>query len=444
MAWAWAFFVVTIVGAVLVLNAFRPFDHEIVIVPSFFAGWYTAEMPVWHIVWQVVATVAFVLAGALRSWPGWAGLVIAGASWVGLVVLAGIGNRSHRVLVRAEEEVGLAPADGVSLPRDGRDTMWRFPRLVYPLPRPARSMRVIRNIDYDGDGARLHRLDVIHRRRDPPSDAPVLVYIHGGAWVIGDKREQGLPLMHELARRGWVAVTVNYRLSPRATWPDHLVDCKKALAWVHENIARYGGDPGFVAVSGGSAGGHLASMLALTQDEAEFQPGFDHMSTKVNACVSLYGVYDMTGARGTEDEDRGLVALLERKVFKTRIEDDPGAFEEASPLRRVHRQAPPFFVLHGANDTLVRVAEARRFVAALRAVSGSPVVFAELPYTQHAFDVLPSVRSAHAVAAIVRFLEAVRCSPPVPGVSPALLAGGEAPGPAADRPVPASGRAPRL
>jgi acetyl esterase/lipase len=74
----------------------------------------------------------------------------------------------------------------------------------------------------------------------------------------------------------------------------------------------------------------------------------------------------------------------------------------------VNPDAPPFFVVHGTNDTLVPIAEARAFVAGLRAVSKAPVLYAELPYTQHAFDVLPSVRSAHAVAAVVRFLEGVR------------------------------------
>ena len=135
-----------------------------------------------------------------------------------------------------------------------------LPRLLYPLPRPARSVAVRSNIDYVGDGARSHRLDIIRRRLNPPSAGPVLVYIHGGAWVIGDKREQGLPLLHELARRGWVSVTINYRLSPKATWPDHIVDCKRAVAWVKDHIADYGGDPGFIAVSGGSAGGHLSAL----------------------------------------------------------------------------------------------------------------------------------------------------------------------------------------
>ncbi len=95
-------------------------------------------------------------------------------------------------------------------------------------------------------------------------------------------------------------------------------------------------------------------------------------------------------------------------MFKRRLAEDPGVFEAASPMCRVNPDAPPFFVVHGKNDTLVPVAEARAFVARLREVSKAPALYAELPYTQHAFDVLPSVRTAHAVAAVVRFLEGVR------------------------------------
>jgi acetyl esterase/lipase len=408
MGWAWAYLASSLVGAALVLNAFRPPRHEYLLVPSFFAGWYTGEMPVWHVVWQVAATALFALAGAFDSWPGWVGLGLAVASWVGLGVLAAIGRRAARVFDTIEDGTSLLRTDGMVLPASGRDTMWRFPRLIYPLPRPARSVTAVHNVDYAGDGLRRHRLDIIRRRLDPPTAGPVLVYIHGGAWVIGDKREQGLPLLHELARRGWVTVTINYRLSPAATWPDHLVDCKRALAWVRDHIADYGGDPGFIAVSGGSAGGHLSAMVALTPGDPAFQPGFEDAPTSVDACVPFYGVYDMTSGRGTSHYDKGLMTLLERRVFKRRYDDDPQVFEDASPLKRVNAGAPPFLVVHGTNDTLVPVAEARRFVEALRAVSEAPVLYAELPYTQHAFDVLPSIRSAHAVAAVVRFLEGVR------------------------------------
>ena len=284
-----------------------------------------------------------------------------------------------------------------------------------PLPKPVRAMEIIHNVDYAGDGRKTHRLDIIRRRVDPPTEgAPVLLYVHGGAWIIGDKREQGLPMMFELARRGWVCVTINYGLSPKVVWPEHIVDCKRALAWTRAHIPDYGGDPGSIAVSGGSAGGHLSALLGLTANDPAFQPGFEDADTSVQACVPFYGVYDMTCGLRPGDKRRrgdyasGMLRMLERMVFKRSFDEAYDLYAAASPLQRVHADAPPFFVLHGTNDTLVPVAEGRTFVEALRAVSTSPVAYAELPRTQHAFDVMPSVRCAHAVAGAVRFLEGTR------------------------------------
>jgi acetyl esterase/lipase len=237
----------------------------------------------------------------------------------------------------------------------------------------------------------------------------VLVYIHGGAWVMGDKREQGIPLMHELVQRGWVCVSINYRLSPRATWPAHIVDCKRALAWVREHIAEYGGDPECIAVSGGSAGGHLAALVGLTPNDPEWQPGFEDADTSVAACLPFYGVYDMRcdpDLMGTYG--RGFLRLLERRIMKASYADDPSLFEAASPDRRITASAPPFYVAHGSNDTLVPVAVARHFTERLRAVSEAPVVYAELPLAQHAYEILASIRTRHTTLGAVRFLEAVR------------------------------------
>ena len=234
-----------------------------------------------------------------------------------------------------------------------------------------------------------------------------MVYIHGGAWVMGEKREQGKPMMYELVARGWVCVAINYRLSPKATWPAHIVDAKKAVAWVKAHIAEYGGDPTFVAVSGGSAGGHLCALLALTAGDAGFQPGFEDADTSVNACVPFYGVMDMTGSdEGESRYGSALLDLLEKRVMKVSATEHPEIFRAASPTYRVHADAPPFFVLHGQNDTLVPVSVARTFVAALRAVSAAPVAYAELPLAQHAFDVLASLRCRATTAGVAAFLDA--------------------------------------
>ncbi len=111
MAWAWVYLAVSLVGALLVVNAFRPARHQLLLVPSFFAGWYTAEMPVWHIAWQGAATVVFGLEGAFGSWPGWVALGVNAASWTGLVVHARISAGAQGVFLRAESEMPV-PASG--------------------------------------------------------------------------------------------------------------------------------------------------------------------------------------------------------------------------------------------------------------------------------------------------------------------------------------------
>src|ERR1035441_10372570 len=105
-----------------------------------------------------------------------------------------------------------------------------------------------------------------------PLHAPVVLFIHGGSWMMGDKREQGRPMLHEFVRRGWIAVSCNYRLAPRHPWPAQIEDVTRALGWVKKNIATHGGAPERVVVSGGSAGGHLAALMALSAKAATLRP----------------------------------------------------------------------------------------------------------------------------------------------------------------------------
>ena len=237
-----------------------------------------------------------------------------------------------------------------------------------------------------------------------------MVYIHGGAWVIGEKREQGKPMMYELVARGWVCVAINYRLSPKATWPDHIVDAKRAVAWVKEHIAEYGGDPSFVAVSGGSAGGHLCALLALTRGRPRLPArlrGGRHLGRCLRPLLRRHG-HDRLD-EGIGRYGPGLLELLEKRVMKTsRRPSTPRCSATPRPPTGCTPDAPPFFVLHGPNDTLVPVDVARTFVAALRAVSRQPVAYAELPLAQHAFDVLASLRCQATTAGVAAFLEAAR------------------------------------
>jgi len=424
---AWVFLAVSIAFAVLVVNAYFPVRREPFTVLSFALGWIPGELPIHVGAAAVAETVVFSLYGALHGWPGWIGLAVAVASWAGYVGLAVVAHRSGALVGAA-----LDGATGGPIAVDGLDprALWnRWWRLTIAVPLRWRGIRRTRNVDYWGDGNYRHKLDILSRRSVRPDGAPVLVYIHGGAWIMGDKRQQGIPMMHELVRRGWVCVAINYRLSPRATWPSHVVDCKRAVAWVREHIDEYGGDPDFIALSGGSAGGHLSALVALTPHDTAWQPGFEDKDTSVDACVPFYGVYDMTcapdlsGAYGP-----GLLDLLERRVMKASFRDSPDLFERASPDHRVTAEAPPMFVLHGVNDTLVPIPVARHFVAELRRLSAAPVAAVELPGAQHAFDVLASIRCRHTTMGAVRFLEAMRVRaehrpPPRPVPAPPVTGG---------------------
>ena len=216
----------------------------------------------------------------------------------------------------------------------------------------------------------------------------MLFQVHGGAWTIGSKEDQGEPLMAHLAERGWVCVAINYRLSPRATWPDHIVDVKRALAWIKANIADHGGDPDFVVITGGSAGGHLSSLAALTPNVAEFQPGFEDADTSVRRRRAVLRRLRLHRPRTAPAAPTWTTVPRER-VFKSTLADDRARWEQASPISHVGPDAPPFFVLHGTNDSLVPVEQARSFVDELRKASKQPVVYAELPGAQHAFDMPP-------------------------------------------------------
>jgi acetyl esterase/lipase len=395
----WLFLVLSLIGAWITFNAFRPTSRWQMLGISFFAAWLTGELAIWTIVLQALVTVIFIASGALDAWPGWVGLAITVVSWFGLGVLAAVSRRSGLAFDTALTDViGLDPPDHL------RKAKWTH--AVFPFLLRDRRVERIKNLEY-GPFGRRNKLDV-YRPRNAGSGstkpAPVLFQIHGGAWVIGDKSQQGLPLMLHLAAEGWVCVAINYRLSPRATWPEHLVDCKRALAWVREHIAEYGGDPDMICVTGGSAGGHLAAMVGLTANEPQYQPDFESADTTVAACVPFYGVYDFVDlmeSRGRRDRALG---LLGRWVMKTTLEEHPEVFEDASPINHVRPDAPPFFVIHGSRDNLAPVNQARRFVERLRAVSKEPVLYAEVPGASHAFDVFYSTRTDRAVSAVDRFL----------------------------------------
>jgi acetyl esterase/lipase len=399
-------------GMATTANALRPVGTELPLAPyAFAAGLPTSELPLQAAALQVASAALWAKRSgtSLRSVRGAAGVALGAASLAGLWSLYREAQRSDEVLDAAlVEGLGAHYRDRITEPFNPQPDVALTRRAVALPPFGVHRRRYLaeRDLSYGEHGPRNH-LD-IWKRNDLPADAgaPVLLQVHGGAWSIGEKRTQANPLMGHLAERGWVCVAINYRLSPRASWPDHIVDVKRAIAWVKENVGRYGGDPRFIAISGGSAGGHLAALAALTPNLPAFQPGFEDHDTSVTTAVPLYGVYDFLDRDGTSG--RALGPFVARLLFKSAPDDDRDTWDQASPVSHVGPDAPPFFVLHGTNDTVVPVGMARSFVSRLRSSSLQPVVYAELPRAQHAFDLLPSVRAHHTVHAIERFLAVVR------------------------------------
>jgi acetyl esterase/lipase len=398
-----AFLAASLVGLAFTLNARRALRAQLVVVPAFFASWLTIELAPQLFVIHIAGTGLFAALGGIEDWPGW---VAVGVSAITGFLLWGIVREAYRAEGVLDEALSstIGPA-AARIP-----VTWR--EFAFPFKLWSRKIRRVRDIPYAQPRGRRRRLDVWHSR-DEGADRPCLLYVPGGAWLVGisNKNQQGKPLLIEMAARGWVCFAMNYPVSPRAKLPEHIIAVKQAIAWIREHAHEYGGDARFLMVSGNSAGGHLSSLAALTGDDPDFQPGFEGADTTVQAAAPLYGVYDLSGAmldelpRAARRHKKGFVRFIERAVARRRIAKDPAFFEAISPWHRVGAEAPPFFVIHGSMDTLALVEEARAFVARLREVSRQPVIYAELPRTQHAFDQFLSIRTLYAVRAIARFGE---------------------------------------
>ena len=372
---------------------------------GFAVGWPTSELAP-----QILTLTALDSAQAVvRGKASRAGLLLAAASAAGLTYLIRDARKAGEIAEQQlTESLGAGYLDQVVSDPAAADLAEALPTPVRDLIRPFALMRPgverITDISYREGGSRA-RLDIYRREDTDLRNAPVLIQVHGGGWTIGDKGQQGLILMNRMAARGWVCVAMNYRLAPKHPFPAQIEDVKRAIAWTREHIASYGGDPSYLVITGGSAGGHLAALAALTPKVEEYQPGFEDADTTVSACVPFYGVYDLGGVTG----DKAAIAMRDKflapRVFRKDPERHREDFELASPITHVVPDAPDFFVIHGAHDGLVSVRQARAFVARLREISTGVTTYLELPGTQHAFEVFSSIRSQQVIRAVERWLE---------------------------------------
>ena len=398
--------VFTLLSLVLSYNVLRPLRrHPKWIVPSFVFGWLAGELALHVIALQLLVIFFMAWGGVISGFWGAFCLLLCVISWMALAYHYYSGYKAKILM------------DSIVIPhrQDEVDCVWGrhseldLSRLVNPLSSwRDEKVELIKDIVYREEGAFRLKLD-IRRPREIVQDQqalPVLFQIHGGAWThgYGSRKEQGIPLMVEMAKRGWVCVSIDYRLSPKATFPEHVIDCKRALVWVKENIKEYGGDPDFIVATGGSAGGHLSSLLALSANVREFQPDFEMSDTQIQCCVPYYGIYDLLDAKKIQ-LSLGLEIILRKNIIKKTKIEHPDLYQLMSPINHIHADAPPFMVIHGDKDSLTSLGEAQYFASELDAISKESVDFAEVPGAQHGFDVFSSLRSDYVMLGVAERLE---------------------------------------
>ena len=244
-------------------------------------------------------------------------------------------------------------------------------------------VRVERDVAYLGPDRREKADLYLPADRPEGLKRPAVVIIHGGGWTRGDKgAAREVNIGTTLALHGYVGLSVNYALSTdgRTTWPQNLHDCKTAVRWLRKNADRLGIDPDHVGVIGGSAGGHLAAMLAVTGPRDGLDPAgpYGDVSCRVQCAVDMYGPADLL-----RSSDLAMLGA-------TRAEA-PELYHAASPVSYADKNDPPILILHGSADKTVKLAQSETFAAALKA-AGAGHEFVVIPGAPHSFHLQPKER----------------------------------------------------
>jgi len=271
-----------------------------------------------------------------------------------------------------------------------------FIDLMETKPEVPESIEVKEGITYKTIDTLDMKLDV-YRHKDTPSNAPTLIFIHGGSWR-GGKRSDYLPYLLVYANKGYVTITVSYRLTRVARFPAAVEDVTCAVRWVKAHADDYGVDPERIALIGGSAGGHLAMMAGYTQDNPDFVVGCsDTINSDIKAIVNLYGPTDLTTPYARQRNE--VTSFLGVSSYS----DDPDLFLRASPKHYISPDDPPTLIFHGTIDSLVPISQSDSLDAWLTKV-GVPHEYHRLKGWPHTMDLATKVNE-YCQFYIDRFLE---------------------------------------
>ncbi len=222
-------------------------------------------------------------------------------------------------------------------------------------------VEVERDIEYGKGGGHALLLDLYRPKEASEGKLPCVIFIHGGGWRGGDKMRA--PVV-QIVPRGYVGISINYRLSGEATFPAAVEDCKCAVRWVRENAEEYGIDPDRLGVWGSSAGGHLALMVGLADDKAglEGKGGHEGVSSRVQAVCSWFGPADLTVGH---DQFQGGSGQAPLAFLGGTLDEKKEAYEQASPVTHATKDDPPVLMIHGDKDNVVPLDQSERMLAAI-------------------------------------------------------------------------------
>ena len=240
--------------------------------------------------------------------------------------------------------------------------------------------RVERDVAYLGDD-RTELADLYLPLEIPKGQrVPAVVIIHGGGFT-GGRRDAAreLNIGSTLARNGYIGMSIDYALADigRPVWPQNLHDCKTAVRWLRANADRLQIDPDHIGVIGGSAGGTLASLVALTRPTDHLDPEgpYGNFSCGVQCCVDMYGVSNMNDWHDSV-------------MFSKTNDEAPELYKAASPLTYVHPDSVPMLILHGTADKSVDVAQSEVLAEAYK-TAGAPYALEIIPDAPHSFGLQP-------------------------------------------------------
>ena len=235
---------------------------------------------------------------------------------------------------------------------------------------------------------RAERLDLyLPKNRPAGTLSPAVVLLHGGGWIRGDKRQaREIEIGTTLAENGFVAASVNYDMTPAGKYPANLKDCKNAVRFLRANSKQLGIDPNRIAVSGGSAGGHLALMVGYTADDPSLSPSspYPGVSDRVQAVVDMYGVADIPNRRKTDAQGNPTELIGMDKLILTVFGDEETA-KAASPINHVSKDVPPTLILQGRRDQSVDHDQSINLAEALKK-AGASVELVILENAGHSFS----------------------------------------------------------